>query len=185
MLLRLITLLSLAALAVGTWILSTQSRTPKSAPASSRDSLPGYYLKGTVMTDYDAAGAPNIKIAAERIEQIDQSTDVMLHNVRLDYQAPGGQLWVMVGDQAHVQRSGKIVDVDGNVQMQVLDQGRQGPAVVNTDHISYDLDSAEVRTSSDVRIAFGPNTLTARGMVAHLKDRTMRLESKVYGRFTP
>ena len=68
MLLRLISLLSLAALAIGTWILSTQSRTPKSAPASSRDSLPGYYLKGTVMTDYDASGAPNIKIAAERIE---------------------------------------------------------------------------------------------------------------------
>lgn len=185
MLLRLISLLSLAALAIGTWILSTQSRTPKSAPATSRDTLPGYYLKGTVMTDYDAAGAPNVKIAAERIEQIDQSTDVMLHNVRLDYQAPGGQLWVMVGDQAHVQRNGKVVDVNGNVQMQGLEQGRQGPAVVNTDRVSYDIDTAEVRTDSEVRIAFGPHTLTAHGLVARLKDRTMRLESRVYGRFTP
>ncbi len=185
MLLRLLSLLSLAALAIGTWILSNHSRTPAVAPATAAQKLPGYYLQGAVLTDFDAGGAPSVKIAAERIEQIDQSSDVELHNVRLDYQSTGGQLWVMVGDHAHVQRSGKIVEVRGNVQMQGLEQGRQGPAVVNTDHISYDVDAAEVHTEGDVRIAFGPHTLTGRGLVARLNDRTMRLESRVYGRFTP
>jgi lipopolysaccharide export system protein LptC len=36
-----------------------------------------------------------------------------------------------------------------------------------------------------VRIEFGAHTLTARGMVANLKERTMHLEQKVNGRFQP
>ena len=90
MLLRIFTLCSLAALAIGTWILSTQSRAPKSRPGAAVQNLPGYYLKGTVMTDYDAQGFANVKIAAERIEQVAQSTEVELFNVRLDYQTPTG-----------------------------------------------------------------------------------------------
>jgi len=40
-------------------------------------------------------------------------------------------------------------------------------------------------TKSDVRIDFGQHTLTARGLVANLKERTVRLESRVNGRFLP
>jgi LPS export ABC transporter protein LptC len=185
MLLRILTVMALAALAIGTWILSNQSRTQRASQVPQNTAMPGYYLKGTVMTDYNLAGAPSVKIAAERIEQIDQSTDVELHNVRLDYQTDAGQMWVMVGDKAHVEQDGKIVEVSGNVQMQGLDQGRQGPAVVTTDRIAYDVNTAEVHTDSEVHISFGEHTLTGRGLVAHLKERTMRLESKVYGRFTP
>jgi LPS export ABC transporter protein LptC len=185
MLLRLLTVLAVAALAIGTWILSNQSRTQRATTAPANRAMPGYYLKGTVMTDYNLAGAPSVKIAAETIQQIGQSTDVELHNVRLDYQTDAGQLWVMVGDKAHVEQDGKVVEVSGNVHMQGLDQGRQGPAVVTTDRISYDVNAAEVRTASDVHISFGEHTLIGRGLVAHLKERTMRLESKVYGRFTP
>jgi lipopolysaccharide export system protein LptC len=36
-----------------------------------------------------------------------------------------------------------------------------------------------------VRIDFAQHTLTARGLNANLKERTMRLESKVNGRFHP
>jgi lipopolysaccharide export system protein LptC len=34
-----------------------------------------------------------------------------------------------------------------------------------------------------VRIDFGGHILTARGLIANLKERTVRLESKVNGRF--
>ena len=185
MLARILTVLALAALAIGTWILSNESRTQRMAQQPRRIECRATPLKGAVLTDYNLAGMPGVRIAAERIEQIDQSTDVELHNVRLDYQSDAGQLWVMVGDRAHVRQDGRIVDVDGNVQMQGLDQGRQGPAVVSTDHIAYDVNASEVRTDSAVRISFGEHTLTAQGLVARLKERTMRLESKVYGRFTP
>lgn len=185
MLLRIATILALAALAIGTWILSNQSRLPRSTPRAAQAQLPGYYLTGTVMTDYNLAGFPGVRIAAERIEQIGQSTDVALHNVRLDYQTDGGQQWVLVGDTAHVEQSGNIVEVNGNVQLQGLEQSRPDPAIVRTDQMTYDVPAAEVHTGNDVSISFGENKLNAHGLVVRLKERTMRLESKVYGRFTP
>jgi hypothetical protein len=36
-----------------------------------------------------------------------------------------------------------------------------------------------------VRIDFERHTLTARGLIANLKERSLRLESRVNGRFLP
>lgn len=185
MLLRVFTILALMALAIGTWMLSNQSRIQRSAGPTPRNSLPGYFLKDAVMTDYSLAGDPAVRIAAGRIEQIDHTNDVALLGVRMDYQGDDGQQWVLVGDRAHVRDGGQVVDLDGNVQLQGLDGHRPGPAVVTTDHASYDVSAAEIRTRSEVHMTFGQHTLSAQGLVARLKERTIRLESRVYGRFNP
>ncbi len=91
----------------------------------------------------------------------------------------------MVGDVAHVQPGGKVVDVTGNVRLQGDATGRVGAAVIRTDTLSYDVNQAVASTKSDVRIDFAEHTLTAHGLTANLKERTMRLESKVNGRFHP
>ena len=181
---RLFTLLAVIALGVSTWILSSPSHRPaQSGPATS--TLPGYYLKNAVMTDYDANGAPSIRIHADRIDQVDHGPEVALYNVRVDYQSPSGQSWVMLGDTGHVESGGKIVDVAGNVKLTEAAADQTAPAVMHTDTLRYDVANAIATTQSDVRIDFGPHALTARGLVANLKDRTMRLESKVNGRFQP
>jgi len=108
-----------------------------------------------------------------------------LYNVRVNYDAPGGQNWVLVGDTAHVQPGGNIVDITGNVRLQGEATGTEGTAVVRSDTMRYDVAESVASTKGDVRIDFGEHTLTARGMVANLKERTMRLESKVNGRFHP
>jgi LPS export ABC transporter protein LptC len=147
--------------------------------------LPGYYLKNTVLMDYDESGVPTIRIEAERIDQIAHGNEVALYNIRVVYQAPSGPSWVMVGDVAHVQADGKVVDVTGNVRLQGEATGREGTAVVRTDTLTYDVADAVASTKSDVRIDFAQHTLTAHGFSANLKERTMRLESKVNGRFHP
>ena len=91
----------------------------------------------------------------------------------------------MVGDIAHVEPGGKVVDVAGNVRLQGVATGQEDTAVIHTDTLRYDVPDAIASTQSDVRIDFGPHTLTARGLIANLKERTMRLESKVNGRFHP
>jgi lipopolysaccharide export system protein LptC len=185
MLFRIFTVIAIIALAVSTWILSSPTPRPAASTESAKSTLPGYYLKNAVLTDYDAAGAPSIRIQAERIDQIDHGTEVALYNVRFDYQSPNGQAWVMFGDVAHVEPGGKIVDVTGNVRLEGQSTEHAGTAVVRTDALSYDVPDAIATTKSDVRIEFGAHTLTARGLVANLKERTMRLESKVNGRFQP
>jgi LPS export ABC transporter protein LptC len=57
--------------------------------------------------------------------------------------------------------------------------------VIRTDSLSYNVPDSIATTKSDVRIEFGAHTLSGRGLVANLKERTMRLESRVNGRFQP
>jgi LPS export ABC transporter protein LptC len=185
MLFRVFTVLAVVALVISTWILSSQARRPQKQINANQAELPGYYLKNAVLTDYDLAGHPSIRIEAERIDQIAHGNEVALYNIRVVYQAPNGQSWVMVGDVAHVQPDGKVVDVTGNVRLQGDSAGREGAAIVRSDSLSYNVPEAVASTKSDVRIDFARHTLTAHGFTANLKERTMRLESKVNGRFHP
>jgi LPS export ABC transporter protein LptC len=185
MLFRLFTLLAVLALAVSTWILSSPSRGPAQTRRTRDAALPGYYLKNAVLTDYDETGAPSMRIHADRIDQIDHGSEVALYNVRVDYQPQNGQSWVMFGDVAHVEGGGKVIDVQGNVRLEGSSAEHAGTAIVRSDTMSYDVADAIATTKSDVRIEFGLHTLTARGLIANLKDRTMRLESKVNGHFQP
>src|SRR6202035_3532089 len=100
---RVFTVLAVAALLISTWIASSPSHRPSTPGAGKPADLPGYYLKNAILTDYDAAGTPSIRIEAERIDQIAHGTEVALYNVRVNYDAPGGQTWVLFGDTAHVQ----------------------------------------------------------------------------------
>ena len=111
MLFRVFTVLAVVALVISTWILSSPARRPQTKGDAKQADLPGYYLKNAVLTDYDVAGNPSIRIEAERIDQIAHGNEVALYNVRVTYQAPNGQTWVMVGDVAHVEPGGKVVDV--------------------------------------------------------------------------
>ncbi|HWX37237.1 MAG TPA: LPS export ABC transporter periplasmic protein LptC [Steroidobacteraceae bacterium] len=185
MLFRFFTVLAVILLVVSTWILSSPARRQQTQINAKQADLPGYYLKNAVLTDFDPGGEPNIRIEAERIDQIAHGNEVALYNVRVAYQTPNGQSWIMVGDVAHVQPGGKVVDVSGNVRLQSEAMGREGAAVIHTDTLSYNVPDAVASTKSDVRIDYAEHTLTARGLIANLKERTLRLESKVNGRFHP
>jgi LPS export ABC transporter protein LptC len=71
------------------------------------------------------------------------------------------------------------------VKLEEEDAGHAGTAVLHTDTLHYDVAAGIATTQSEVRIDFGPHALNGRGLIANLKDRTMRLESKVNGRFQP
>ena len=182
---RFFTMLAVLALGISTWFLSSPAHRPQ-ITAGDDSKLPGYFLNDAVLTDYDAAGAPGIRIEAKRIEQVAHSEDVELFDVKVDYRPPDGESWTLIGDTAHVKQGAKIVDVEGNVRLQGEASGPKGLVpVVRTNTLRYDIDQQIVTTHDDVKVDFGPNTITAHGMSANLKDRTMRLEYKVHGIFHP
>jgi len=183
---RAFTLLTVIALGISTWFLSSPAHAPRFATAGNDANLPGYFLKQAVLTDYDASGAPGTRIEAERMEQVAHSDQVTLFNVKVDYQPPEGESWTMIGDTAQVEQGAKIVNVQGHVQLQGEPSGAKGLVpIIRTDTLRYDLDRQIVTTQDDVHVDFGANTLNARGMSANLKERTMRLEYKVHGTFHP
>ncbi|MDE1923424.1 MAG: LPS export ABC transporter periplasmic protein LptC [Gammaproteobacteria bacterium] len=185
MLFRIFTILAVVALAVSTWILSTPGLPSRLRPESAKAARPGYYLLDAVLTDYDQNGAPSVKIAAARIDQIGGGEEVALHDIHVNYQAPGGESWVMAGDLAHIEPGGDVVDVQGHVQLRGTDANRRGAAIISSDQMTYDVATAVASTPGDVRFDFLDQTLTARGLVADLKSRTVRLESRISGHFAP
>jgi LPS export ABC transporter protein LptC len=56
---------------------------------------------------------------------------------------------------------------------------------MHADTMRYDVTNGIATSKGDVRIDFGKHVQTARGLTANLKDQTIRLESKVNGRFQP
>ena len=181
---RIFTVLAVVALAISTWILSSPAHRPALHVTTGIADLPGYYLKDTVLTDYDASGAPSLRLEAERIDQIGHSYEVTLSKVRVKTYASGGDSWVLVADTAHIQPGGSVIDVSGNVQLHDGAETAINERIL-TDRLSYDVSSSVVSTQADVRIEYGARALTARGLVANLKARTIHLESKVNGRFQP
>jgi LPS export ABC transporter protein LptC len=175
---RIFTILAVIALGVSTWYLSSPSRNPRNSGSGPADQLP-------VLSDFDPDGNVSIRLHADRIDQIDHSEEVALVNVRVDYQSPQGQAWVLLGDTGRVEAGGKIIDVAGNVRLEEQSAEHAGTAVLHTDTLRYSVPDSIATTQSDVRIDFGVHTLTAKGLWANLKERTMRLESKVNGRFQP
>ncbi len=163
---RVFTVLAVVALVISTWILSSPAHRPSRRERGAKQAdLPGYYLKNAILTDYDASGAPSIRIEAERIDQIAHGNEVALYNVRVNYDAPGGQTWVMFGDTAHVQPGGKIVDVAGNVRLQGEDPGTAGTRRdPHRYHCATTFPNRIASTKSDVRIDYGGHILTARGL---------------------
>ena len=182
---RIFTILAVIALGVSTWYLSSPGRRLGNGGPGAVDQLPGYYLKNAVLSDFDPDGNVSIRLHADRFDQIDHSEEVSLVKVRVDYQSPQGQAWVLLGDTGHVESGGKIIDVAGNVRLEEQSPEHAGTAVLHTDTLRYSVPDSIATTQSDVRIDFGVHTLTAKGLWANLKERTMRLESKVNGRFLP
>jgi LPS export ABC transporter protein LptC len=186
MIFRVLVVLALIAVAVSSWMLTSPGRNVAAPSSADRPELPGYYLKNAVLTDFDVAGAPGMRIEAERIDQVDHGKEVTLSDVKVDYIAPGGQTWTMVGDTAHVQPGGNIVDAAGHVRLEgAPTPADPTPAIMHSDTMSYDVAAGIASTKSDVRIDFGKQFLTSHGMTANLKDQTIHLESKVNGRFYP
>lgn len=183
---RIFTILAVAALAVIVWNQTSSRHGIQPDAAAAKGSLPGYFLKNAVLTDFDLAGAPSVRIEAERIEQVAQSDLVQLYNVKVDYQPPSGESWILVGDTAQLTPGAKVVKVQGNVKLTGEAIGRDaGIPVVRTDTLSYNIPDNIVSTAADVSLEFGPHILLSRGLVANLKDQTMRLESRVNGHFRP
>jgi len=184
MLFRLFTVLAVLALAVSTWILSSPARRPTPSGGIDTAALPGYYLKHAVLTDFDATGIPSMRLEAERIDQVDHGTEVALTQVRMHYQAPNGQNWVIVGDTGRVETGGNIIDLNGHVVLQGDSPADADTAIVHADNLRYDVPNSIATTPDDVHVDYGRYTLNGRGLKTNLKDRTLHLD-KVNGRFQP
>jgi LPS export ABC transporter protein LptC len=146
---------------------------------------PGYFLTGATITDIGADGVARVHIDAARIEQIPGDNGFRLIDLKLTYAVAPDQDWLVTADRGLVPAVSETVQLIGNVRMHGMLASAQPEAVIETQSLSVDTQASTARTDDDVTIQFGTRSLAARGLEADLKQRHVRLESRVHGLFPP
>ncbi|HVC38171.1 MAG TPA: LPS export ABC transporter periplasmic protein LptC [Gammaproteobacteria bacterium] len=174
-------ILVLALAAAGTWWLLRHVTPPviqKPAPATHE---PDYYFTDATVTTLDDQGKPEAVMTAPRILHHPDDDSVEVFAPRVEYFIAGGQPWQLQADHALLPSGGKLVELDGHVEMQRAGNNGGPPLVIHTDKMNVDLDTNIATTADPVEIVQGNSRMTGVGMQAYLKDNRLQLEANIRG----
>lgn len=186
MLYRAVALLAGLALVVGLVLLSAPQRetvVPSAAGAVAHD--PGYAALGARMVQTGTDGKPLYSLDAARISQQPDDDTVQLTQVQMGFRAATGQQWTARAERGALGQDTGIVQLDGDVHVNGALPGTQDQAEIATDHLSFDTRAQVVTTPDPVTLTMAGRELHAKGLVAHLKEGHVQLESAVHGSYLP
>jgi len=161
---------------VGGWDESDVESGPTAPPR-------GYFAIDATMTEMGADGRPRLVVHAREIEQNLADKSVQFTDVTLDYKAKDLGNWHLTALNGTMPEDRKSLLLSGDVT--ITGAADRGGAVIRTDKVDYDIDDGVVQTAQPVSIRVGRHDLNAVGLRAMLNAGTLRLESKVNGRFNP
>jgi LPS export ABC transporter protein LptC len=171
----------LGALAVSYGVLTR--RDDDDGASVAKPAQPGYYLEDAVIIETGLDGKPRVKLSARMIQQDARDESIDLSDVRVDYTAAPSRHWLLTATHGYIPPNSQRIVFKGNVQIE--ESTSEDAPRVSADTMELDMLKNIVRTDSPVQIAFGPHTLTSRGLWADLKGEKLRLESNVNGHFAP
>jgi LPS export ABC transporter protein LptC len=186
MIYRAVALLAGLALIVGLVLLSGPQResvVPNAPGTVAHD--PGYAALGARLVQTGADGQPLYSLDAARISQQPDESTVQLTQVQMGFRAANGQQWTARADRGELGQDTGVVQLDGDVHVVGLLPGTPDQAQISTDHLSYDTRTEVVTTPDPVTLTMGGRELHAKGLVAHLKEGRLQLESAVHGSYLP
>ena len=144
-----------------------------------------YAARDAEIIETGSDGRPLYTLQAELIEQRPGDSTVQLERVEMDYRDGSGNRWRVRARNGVILEDAARVELEGDVQVAGTPPGNYEDAEITTEQLSFDTRRDVVSTSEPVTLRWAGRELTARGLVADLKDRKLRLESDVHGRFTP
>lgn len=164
----------LAALVIGFGALSRRdSGTAENAAAPEQ---PAYYLKDAVITQTGEDGRPEIRLAANRIEQKRNDDTVQLTSVRVDYLKAPDKQWLLSAERGLIPAESHTIQFMGDVELRPAD----GPAMtfLRTEEISVDSErNVAYTTTSPVSIRFGAYAMQVKRFEADLTTEKVRMEA--------
>ena len=172
-----------SALALGGCARGTGDDTANDDDESAID--PGYSATDAQVVETDATGAPRYSLRAASIQQDPRSLEVSLRQLSMQFNDGDDAPWHMTARDGRMPEDASRIELSGDVRVTGA-IGRGGEGIeIRSDTLSYDIASSLARSPSDVTIRLSGKWLQAHGIEANLKQRQVRLESKVHGRFVP
>lgn len=186
MMLRLLGLLALLVLIAGSLLLGrdTQQLEPAAADAPP-GAQPGYSARDAEIVETGPDGRPRYRLHAERIVQQPRDASVALQEITMTYRTEAGRDWQLTAERGRVPENARRIELEGSVVATGLPLRSRELARITTDRLSFDTQTERLITRAPVSVDWSGQRLTARGLVADLKEQHLSLESDVHGRFTP
>ena len=186
MTLRFLVLLGvLAAIATGTLWLLRQTALQAVLGEQPKTHTPDYYFNDATVTSLSANGKPASELSAPRMVHHPDDDSIEMFDPRMRYFAAGTPPWYAQADHALEPSSGKLVYLDGHVEMRRPD-AQGGPAlIIDTDHMTVNLDTNIASTDDPVEMTKGVSRMTGIGMDAYMQDDRLVLRKDVKGFYVP
>jgi LPS export ABC transporter protein LptC len=143
----------------------------------------GYYLSDALIRQTGTNGAARYSLRAQKIEQDPTNDQISLSQVELDYHGDSGARWLLSAAQGRLDQQAEQAEFSGNVLIRPVSDARH-TAQLHTDALHVDFKQQRASTASLVTLQIDRQQLTARGLVANLKEQSLKLESQVHGVFT-
>jgi LPS export ABC transporter protein LptC len=186
MIARIAMVLTIAAVIAGSILLGRARQPPVSTVKDAATSTSSSYAaRDAEIIETGADGRPLYTLQAELIEQRPGDSTVQLEKVEMDYRDGSGNRWRVRARSGVILEDATRVELEGNVNVAGTPPGEYTDAEITTEKLSFDTRRDIVATSEPVKVRWSGRELSARGLVANLKDRSLRLESDVHGSFTP
>lgn len=183
---RLLTVLTVIAVIAGTLLLGRARQPATTTVQEDREtSGAGYAARDAEIIETGADGRALYTLHADVIEQKPEAATVLLERVEMDYRDGAGNRWRVRAREGRILEDASQVELAGAVRVAGMPPGDYEDAVIETERLTFDAREEIVTTREPVRFNWAGRVLTARGLVADLKARHVRLESDVHGSFPP
>jgi lipopolysaccharide export system protein LptC len=181
-----LTTLIVIAVIVGAVLLGQQHFTQQ-APTRSQNQTeePGYAARDAELTETGPDGRPLYRLNADVIRQQPKDDTVQLDKVRMTYRAENSSQWALSAEHGSVRENNEHIELSGDVRVVGVLAGTTNLAQILTEQLSFNTQSEIASTDNPVTLLWGSRELHGTGLTASLKDRQVKLESGVHGRFTP
>jgi LPS export ABC transporter protein LptC len=179
-------LVLIAIIGAGLVMLDRQQLINASAPvqAQSSDSRDtGYSARRAEIMETGPDGHPMYIVRAETVRQIPEAQAVILETVRMEMRDNSGQRWTARADYGQIFQDAANIQLTGDVLVSGTLPGSPDAAEIATERLSFDTRAEIVKTRSPVTLNWSGRRIQANGLVANLKDQSLRLESDVHGLF--
>ena len=152
-------------------------------PAAARRHDPDYYVVNFTTTTYNADGAAESRMTAERMVHYPDDDTTELFAPRVLQSKPNEPRYSVRAERGQLSRDGDEVFLYGAVLL-VREASPQAPeAHMSTEFLHIVRDRGLVRTDREVKIVEGVNSLFGRGMEYNNESRELLLRHDVQARF--
>ena len=158
---------------------------PQAGATAAAAEDPGYSATDAEVIETGPDGRPRYRLRADVIRQDPDTLAVRLERPRMQVDDPAAGPWRVAAETGTIPQGAQRVDLVGDVRVTGAVGEPAAALEIRAPELRYELATARVTAPREASILMSGQWLSARGLEADLKERRLRLESQVHGRFTP